>query len=67
MKLKTLKDCKDLKEAREVVIKLIKELRKDFPITISPMRMVGKNRLERIEFTIHCFKHFANITEDDLT
>ena len=51
---------------KDEAIKWIKELRKDCPKGISPMRVVGKNRLQHIEFIEHWIKHFFNITEREL-
>lgn len=80
-KLKTLKDFKAiecpegteyicsnevLEEIKQEVVKWIKELRKDFPKSITPMRMGGKNRLQQLKFTEHWIKHFFNITDEDL-
>ena len=53
-------------KSRQEAIKWIKELIDDKPTNISPMRMVGKNRLQQLEFTINWIKHFFNIGEDDL-
>ena len=79
--LKTLKDFKKPKfkpvfidreklcstvELRQEAIKWIKELIDDKPTNVSPMRIVGKNRLQQLEFTINWIKNFFNITEEEV-
>ena len=53
-------------ELKEEAIKWIKELKKDYPQSVSPMLMVGKNKVTQLKFTIEWIKHFFNITEEDL-
>ncbi len=62
----TVDGCRMKIEQKEEAIKWIKELKKDYPQSVSPMLMVGKNKVTQLKFTIEWIKHFFNITEEDL-